>query len=831
MDFSNISAKKSTERPIHPVEIFHQAKVLDAGINDLWLAQGDALREWHEKRDANDIGLVLNTGAGKTLVGLLISQSLVNETKSQVLYACSSIQLVEQTAEKAAGYGLDVCTYFGGEFSNDLYHQGKAPCITTYQALFNGRSRFFNEQCAAVVFDDAHAAEHLLRDHFTLRLKKSEFPGHYAQLIDLLRAYHLKIGKGTSYAELDNAESGALFFVPPFVVQSQLNEISRILLDANLAQPVSTKFSWAHLKDHIDLCCVLLTSTEIAITPPVVPVTNLPYFQGKTRRVYLSATLGSEDAFARTFGRAPDHVIAPETTAGECERMILMPSRLESAGGDVEATKAILAARKALVMVPTYSRAQKWAGFAAAPDRDRVTEAVNAFKAGKAPAKLLLAARYDGVDLPGDTCRVMVIDDLPMGVGPLERYLWERLELQNTLRTSIASRIVQSFGRISRGMSDHGVVVLTGDRLVQWLLIPRNAQLLPHFLQKQIKLGYEVSGSADTVEDMSSAIDQILARDQGWISAYDSYMKEAEAESADVDMETLVALAKNEAAFSQLMWDRDYVAAAKVLRGTLEDAFKVSASTGAWHALWLGYAYALANDLDSALELYQRAHSVQKNIPPIPRDGGEQAAADVPEQLVSVERLFTIRVDSALGLPKSLDGGLAHLDGSGTSGQTEESLRVLGELLGMTSTRPDKEHGTGPDVLWVIEGGPALCIEVKTDKAAYSRYQKKEVGQLGDHIQWVRDHTGIDSIYPIFVGPIRPATDTANPPPDFLVIGLDQFKGLAERVVAALRDIAANALPITLRDTVRETFQQRGLIWPDCFDSLESHCIRDIAES
>lgn len=55
----------------------------DTNINDLWLGQGDALREWNEHRHKNDIAIVLNTGAGKTLIGLLIAQSLVNETKGE----------------------------------------------------------------------------------------------------------------------------------------------------------------------------------------------------------------------------------------------------------------------------------------------------------------------------------------------------------------------------------------------------------------------------------------------------------------------------------------------------------------------------------------------------------------------------------------------------------------------------------------------------------------------------------------------------------------------------------------------------------------------------
>jgi tetratricopeptide (TPR) repeat protein len=828
MDFSNISVKKREQLPIDPIEIFHKAKISDPNINDLWLAQGDALREWHASRNIPDIGVVLNTGAGKTLVGLLIAQSLVNETHSQVLYACSSIQLVEQTAEKAIGYGLGVTTYFGGNFSNDLFLQGKAPCITTYQALFNGRSIFFRKEISAVIFDDAHAAEHLLRDHFSLQISRSNFPAQFSEIVELFRSYHRDIGKGLSYGELSDSISGTLFFIPPFVVQTHIHELQRILGAAGLAAGTNTMFAWEHLKDHIDVCCLLISSSSITITPPVVPVQTLPYFEKKTRRVFLSATLGASDAFARTFGKSPDLVISPATTAGECERMILMPSRLDSCVDDVELSKRLLAHRKSLIMVPTYARAEKWAGFANPPDKAHVTEAVNEFKANTASVKLLLAARYDGVDLPGDTCRIMVIDDLPMGVGPLERYLWEYLNLSNTFRTSIASRIVQSFGRISRGMSDHGVVVLTGDRLVQWILVPRNAAILPPFLQKQISLGYEVSEKAQTEADFSAAIDKMLNRDEGWCDAYADFLSNAEAEKNSDDNSVLTKLANNEAHYAVHMWNRDYENAIKCLRGSLDDAFNVSASTGAWHSLWLGYAYSLSGDNDSAEELYRRSHSAQRNIPPLPPMVNARDTQVFPSQVIEAAQLFIKRADSALGTPRNMETGLAHLDGSGSSGQTEEGLRVLGELLGMTSTRPDKEFGTGPDVLWLVEGLPALCIEVKTNKEPDSNYQKKEVGQLSDHIQWVKDNTTATEIIPVFVGPLRPATSTANPPNEYLVIGLEQFQQLGTRLTAALNDIACSALPLTLQVTVDEIFRERDLLWPKCFQNLESHILNEL---
>ena len=80
-DFSKLNVASQQTKPVDPIEIFQGSAISDGNVNDLWLGQGDALREWHANRDKDDVAVVLNTGAGKTLVGLLIAQSLVNETR------------------------------------------------------------------------------------------------------------------------------------------------------------------------------------------------------------------------------------------------------------------------------------------------------------------------------------------------------------------------------------------------------------------------------------------------------------------------------------------------------------------------------------------------------------------------------------------------------------------------------------------------------------------------------------------------------------------------------------------------------------------------------
>ena len=309
------------------MDIFRSSTVTDQNVNDLWLGQGDALREWHQERQLEDIGVVLNTGAGKTLVGLLIAQSLVNETHCQVVYACSSIQLIEQTAEKAHGYWISVATYHGRQFVNeDAYFRGLSPCVTTYQALFNGRSRFRDDDLSAVIFDDAHTADNILRDQFSLRIGRDLLPDTYNELVSLFGEYHRSVGRASSYAEVADGKSARLFLIPPFEVRRHAEEIRRILAEAPLSDERGTMFAWNHIIDHEDLCCWVVSSYEVTLTPVTVPVSTLPYFKKGIRRVYLSATLSASDAFARAFGRLPDKIVAPTTPAGECERMIVIPS-------------------------------------------------------------------------------------------------------------------------------------------------------------------------------------------------------------------------------------------------------------------------------------------------------------------------------------------------------------------------------------------------------------------------------------------------------------------------------------------------------------------------
>ncbi len=816
LDFSNLQPEKKARKAIDPIELFQGLRVTDSSINDLWLAQGDALRGWHDKRTQRDLAVSLNTGAGKTLVGLLMAQSLVNETRGLILYACSSIQLVRQTQQKAEGYGLPITTYISGEYSNDLATRGEAVCITTYQALFNGKSRFTKQEIAGIIFDDAHAAEHLLRDHFSLHLRRDTFPDLYKTLTAEFRDYFHGAGKASTYEEIVEDRSPRLLLVHPAETRRSHQVILAALRDSKVGEDISTLFAWMHLKDRIDLCAFLVSGEHITITPAFVPVRTLPYFSNKdTRRIYLSATFTGEDAFIRTFGRRADATIAPTTTAGECERMILVPGMMTGVTDDLAVAKQVIAPHKALILTPSGGRARQWADTVAATRGD-VAEAIEEFKSADAPEKLLLTARYDGVDLPGDMCRVVSIDDLPSGTGPLERFLWEYLGLSSTLRTAVASRVVQSFGRISRGMSDHGVALLTGKRLISWLCVPRNLEILPRFLQKQLQLGFKMSDQLRP-DEIPATIRSCLERDRAWVQAYENFMGQAEVDEPIAPPTILSDLAMAETKFAEALWKRDFTTAAKTLQATFEESSRFSSSANGWHKLWAGFALDCAGDQSTATAFYRQAHATLINVPRPRQD--DSGAASLPDQVIAAALNFDQTPDGSVRVPRTLDRDLAPLKGDATPAQTEEALRKLGQYLGLPASRPDQEHGTGPDVLWLAPGKVGFCVDAKTDKLPTSQYTKEELGQLSDHVQWVLQNHECDEVLPVLVGPEVACSKSANPAETVRVTDLKHFAQIADLLVAAYRDTAAAALPITLSSILAEQFTKRGLLW----DALVPH--------
>lgn len=798
LDLSKVKARPRAATSLDPEEIFRRLPKKDSSINDLWLGQGDALRAWHKARDKADVAINLNTGAGKTLIGLLIAQSLTNELRGGVAYLCSSIQLVEQTVAKAGTYGIETSQLIKGELTGNAYSSGAGPLITTYQAATHGFSRFRANPPSALILDDAHAADHIIRDQFSVSVERKSAQDVFEAVCHLARPYFESVNKAITFSEIIEGYGDSILLAPSDFARNEAARISRMFLEHGIIEELlSVKFAWEHIKANVQDCAFIFTPRRLTITPPFIPAKAIPAFAHSQRRVYLSATMLAEEAFIRCFGTKVDEVIAPNTPAGECERAILIPQCSRVRYEDIDVAKEVVKNAKTLIVCPSFARAkEKWAEVAEPVASDGLTDVIQNFKSSSAPAKLLLAARYDGVDFPGDACRVMVIDDLPSGISPLERYQYETLRMNNVLRGAIATRVTQAFGRISRGMGDYGVVILTGRRLVDWILVPVNQELLPEFIQKQLSLGVQVSNECSEVTDFVDVRTRCLSRDNEWLITYQSFMDDADSVPAVSSREHAVAAAGAEVKAAMAMWRNDHKGAATALVKVLDSAFSLSPSLGGWYCFWIAHSLHRVGEHDVAREYEERGIGSNFEIP-FRRDVVSKGASISP-QLSSFCGLFRSVSSSALSFAIDIDGVISELTLRASVTRVEEAMRKLGLALGLNSSRPDNDEGTGPDVCWSLADGAVFVADLKTDKRVDGEYHKKETAQLTDHENWARGRFPEREIVTALIGPRLPVSKQANPSPSHLLLELEPVIGIARSLREVIRSLEDNATPIEI---------------------------------
>jgi len=87
MDFGKLLSGPQVSAPIEPRELYEALPEKAEGYGYLRDVQGQVLSAWHQRRSERDLVVKVNTGGGKTIDGLVILQSLLNEGHGPALYA------------------------------------------------------------------------------------------------------------------------------------------------------------------------------------------------------------------------------------------------------------------------------------------------------------------------------------------------------------------------------------------------------------------------------------------------------------------------------------------------------------------------------------------------------------------------------------------------------------------------------------------------------------------------------------------------------------------------------------------------------------------------
>lgn len=763
----NSSAKTKT---IEPREIFMTLPSKAPGYGYPRDVQSEVWKKWFDVRNEKNIILKMNTGSGKTVVGLIMLQSCLNEEKGPAIYVVPDNYLVKQVIDEAKRLGISAT-----EDKNDYnYSNSKAILVTSIQTIVNGHSYFGmredgNYPIGSIIIDDVHACMDKIIDQFMIKINAETEA--YKELIDLFSS-SLKDHNTRNYIDVvEMKDCRKNMLVPYWEWQRKQDNIYRILTKYNNSENTSIYFGLPLIERGLETCDCIITASAIEISPKGIDLDKISSLEEASRHIYMSATLADDSVFVSALGLDVEdmkNIIAPENANDMGDRLIIFPKYVNSDISEIEIKEKVEEIAKkynVVILVPSFSRAKFWdeQGLRTAT-KDNIDGIVKELKSGEPVGKTIFVNRYDGIDLPGDACRMLVIDGLPPLNSIKDRYIQSVAPQSTILLREQVQRIEQGMGRGVRSNDDECCVVLMGDEL-SYVLSRNNgidyfsaATRCQYDLSKQLwdLLGSE-TGSKPTIDQIFELANYSLEKNAEWVTTCKENLAAVKySTKVNVD-EKIVAQRKAFEKAINMQW-HDAAEAIKIVKDKENDR----RTKGYLCQILAEYT----NKIDSALS--QEILRAGKNLSPAilsPLEGiqYQRTINTIPQ----AKAISTNLVDRKLGLNELLvyiDGVLSNLCMGSEYEKFEETLNQVGMVLGFVCSRPDKEtKGYGPDNLWAIDSSKYLVIECKTE-ATTQTIRKEYCNQLSGSVNWFKEiYAPPNKCIPIMVHPSKFVEMVASP--------------------------------------------------------------------
>lgn len=779
VDFGALMKSGNRTVEIDPELIFEQLPKSNR-INDLYSSQAAILRQWFTTfRDKRDIALELNTGGGKTLVGLLIALSTMREMNEGVLYLVENKQLVDQVVSQAKELSIPAVPYNGKASISADFDNGEVILVGSYKALFNGLSAFGikgsidTQTIGGVIVDDAHASLTALSDAFSLTIPAEDSEDLYRALLHEFEDAFIAIGRRSAYDELMGGIGDATVEIPFWYWIEKVQPISRMIRQALIEHGDSDKrlsreltFKWPLLKDGLQYCQVIISRREIVIASLYPRIDLIPSFANAKRRIYMSATITDYGDMIRAYdARRLDNnsVIAPKTVSGVGRRMILCPPNnvLNSEAFCSLMAKTIESNRGIVRLCPSKESGDSIGrcAFRCPIGSEEVIATVQSLQQIIDTTPVSFANRYNGMDFPGDSCRVLIIRDLPKSGNGQDGLMSMYLEKSDLRIQRIARTIEQGIGRGVRGSSDHCVVLLEGDKLVDWMKRIRVRQYFTPALRAQLEMGDAIADSLSTPEDYCEAIRQELEDDENWKVYHSNQLAAVVLGDEDDRFGFSCECARVERRAFACWLQGNHHEAISALYAQAEKCQSDSYYRGWLYHLAARIAYD-SGDKRHADSFQKRAHSFNSAI--------SYSSFASWESVPAWAMMRAKRVKAYVESKNAQADPIAYYDRSMSGFREdapfrdfEEGLKLLGLFLGFEADRADKK-GVGPDVYWIEDAASGFVIEVKNEKESDTPLRKSEGGQLRTAKAWLEhERQGIKAV-PISVQPCLKADLSAS---------------------------------------------------------------------
>lgn len=824
VDFKKKIKGMAIAKSIHPIEIYDKAD-RQSTAGPLRPVQVSVLEEWFDNRkNDKDVIIKLHTGEGKTLIGLLILQSRLNQGCGPCLYVCPSKQLAKQVSEDALKFGIRHILDAGGSELPLDFTESKAIFITYVHRVFNGRTKFGLDNkhinIGTIVLDDSHACIEAIRNSFSISIKRSSETFRY--FLSMFESSLRQQGEGT-FLDIEGKEySQDVMPVPYWDWIEKKDAIAKYFFDHQEDDEI--RFTYPLLKDIWGHCTAYFTASGIEITPDYNLIHRFIFFTNCSQRILMSATTQDDSYFIKGLGFSRESVCNPlinEKSKWSGEKMILFPSRVDETLSPGYMRQWICNALKgeqykSVVLVPSFWYANEYehrgAGIAINNKLESELEYLQSSLIND--HTVVFVNRYDGIDLPDNQCRVLMIDSLPTLGNLSDRYELSCRENSNIIVTKLAQKIEQGLGRSVRSEKDYSVILIVGEDLVRFVKTSSNQTYFSSQTRQQIQIGEDVTdsvksemGSEEPIIALRQVINQCLNRDDDWKQYYQESMDNI---IPILDNHPLIDIIQKENEAENAYRQSDYNVAMSKYR-EIANSMNNDLDRG-WYLQLAAKCEFHISKIDS-IKIQESAH--RNNSYVLFPNTIRYKAKDITNlSALRIARDYFRKTKTYNDLHLKINSILANLSFGIPSNKFERSMMEIGSLLGFASERPDQTYKVGPDNLWIYPNTRKyFVIECKNEVlATRNTINKEEVGQMNNHIGWFEEIYGNDTdVEYIQVHPTNIYSEKANYAKKVRVMTPEKVEQLKQNITSYIKEFAKYDLSTIDEQIIAEALKQHHL--------------------
>lgn len=777
IDFSKLSAALNQKNIIEPREIFlsltNKSQKYNGYLRDV---QTEVLELWYQNRNKKDNIIKMNTGSGKTVVGLLLLKSCINENKGKCVYVVPDNYLVEQVIKEANDLGINVTK----DIDNINFISGKAILVINIHKLINGKSVFgINGKIDidSILIDDVHSCLEIAETKSMISINREKYTKLYQDILDMFYDSLKQQNESNLINIKDGDYASSPMLVPFWDFNNKITELLNKFKDYK--QEDIFKFNAPMIIDMLELCDCCISYDCIEISMRNLPIYKISSFENANRRIFMSATLEDDSILIRDFDIDPNinSVICPKNATDIGDRLIITPQAINPNITDEEIKyqlKELSKHYRIVVIVPSCRRAIYWNDVADRIFNNNNINSINNYNLGLD----ILINRYDGIDLKDDKCRVIVIDGLPNASTNYDQIKESMLSSSDDILREKVQKIEQGMGRGVRSNEDFCGIIIMGSKMPKILYDKQTRKYFSVATLKQIELSEMIVESMERkdIKEFFEVLQLCLNRNEEWTRISRSVVSE-------LKYKNKLNIPNREVKFRRAcneLLAKNYNSAIKILEEYINEE-KNEVLKG--YAQMILAKYINLINPNRAQEVLLSAKKLNKNII-APINGIRYQKTDMyNEQAKELQNFIkdnNIKPNEYLIMINDI---LSNLNFESSHNEFEESIRLLGKYIGLFSERPEKEYNNGgPDNLWGMGDNLYYVIECKNESNS-TEISKRDCGQLHNSKSWFYKEYGSKfKCIPIIIHRNNKFKKSASPEEDFRILDKDNLDLLKENV-------------------------------------------------